>query len=455
MSKYISEQHITGELGVNQFHNYCLRHKPFIIFRQENVSDFGIDGEVELSAHNIEKKLYATGEIIKVQIKSTAKGSYIHKETEESFEFHATQDDIDYWNRHSLTVILVLYDGRNESLYAKKIDQFDAATKKTRIPIVFDKRKNLLKDGNGDFRERFSTVFKRRVDYSRTEKIAVNIFPLTKQPRYLFEFNSLFTDARKIFDIVSGNEVPNFKLVGNKLYTLQDIKFFKKFCDNIIDYNSKTLHPFRKVITEDEYYRICIELINRQFQEAMRVKKIGFNRKYRRYYFMPLHQDFDEKLGRFRERIETYTSKKKRSATRHVVIYRTYGKNVFFRHLAFETKPTVINDQLHIILTPQYFFTKDGKEPLDDPEVITKLTNYLTAREFNEQILNHIHFIYSFLAGRDGKISLCEIENSELQLSKYISVTSEFSIPLDYMPFNKSIEGKALTQQNLFHDDED
>ena len=53
MPKYIPEQHITGELGVNKFHNYCLRHKPHIIFRSEVANNFGMDGEVELAAADI------------------------------------------------------------------------------------------------------------------------------------------------------------------------------------------------------------------------------------------------------------------------------------------------------------------------------------------------------------------------------------------------------------------
>ncbi|MEQ8945949.1 MAG: DUF4365 domain-containing protein [Balneola sp.] len=410
MAKYIPEQHVTGELGVNQFHNYCLRHKPFIIFREESKSDFGIDGEVEIAEYDDTKKLVASGEIIKVQIKSTAKGSYIHKETETSFEFRANQDDVDYWNKHNLGVILVIFDEKNETLYAKKIDQFDVVTIKTRVPIQFDKEKNRLIVGDNDFRERFSTQFKSRVDFSRREKIALNIFPFSKLPKYLFEYKSHYKDPKEIYKIVFGDDAPNFKIDGDSIYTMYDVTLFSEFRDKIIDYNTKVRHSFKKSLMDENLHNVCAELINKQFSETVYKKKINFNRKYKRYFFTPLFQEFDEKTGRFPTRIVTYTPKKRSTATRTVVSYHEYGKSQFYRHFAFETKPILIQDQLYLIINPQYFFTSDGKNPLDDPDEITKLTNYLTAREFNQQNLNHIHFIHSYLSNKYGKLTLCEIE---------------------------------------------
>ncbi len=450
MPKYIQDQHITGELGVNQFHAYCLKHKPFIIFREESKSDFGIDGEVEIAEYDETKKLVASGEIIKVQIKSTSKGSYIHKETDTSFEFRASQDDVDYWNRHNLGVILVIFDVTNESLYAKKINQYDAVSLKTKVPIQFDKHKNRLTVGDNDFRERFSAEFKSRVNFSRSEKIALNVLPFSKLPKYLFEYKSSYKDPRKIFTIVSGDDVPNFKIVGDRIYTLYDVELFTEFRDKIIQYSSRERHSFKKSLLDEGLQKVCIELINRQFSEAVYKKKVGFNRKYQRYFFMPLFQDFNEKTGRFPTRVINYSPKKRSSATRTVVSYHEYGKSQFYRHFAFETKPTLIQDQLYLVITPQYFFTSDGKNPLSDPDEITKLTNYLTAREFNEQNLNHIHFIHSYLSNKYGKLILCEIEESELILNTYLSVSSNFSIALDYTPEKLITESN---QANLFGDD--
>ena len=121
MSKIISESHITGDKGVAAFHSYCANHSPFILWRPETVNDFGIDGEVELTAKNSNGKLEATGDILKIQIKSTTKGSYIHKESDTSFEFKPREEDVEYWNKHKLDVVLVRFDDRTNKLYGKKI----------------------------------------------------------------------------------------------------------------------------------------------------------------------------------------------------------------------------------------------------------------------------------------------------------------------------------------------
>lgn len=450
MPKYIRDQHITGELGVNEFESYCLRHTPPILFRPERVSDFGIDGEVELTAVTQEGKKYATGEIIKVQIKSTKSGSYIHKETEESFEFHASDNDVEYWNMHNLDVILVIYDVEKDSLYAKKIDQVDAATKKTKIPITFSKLDNQLIKGSNDFTEKFSARFKERVDFSKGENLLLNLFKFSKLPKFLYEFNSNYTNPKEIFQKLGDAQAPVYKISGNTIYTFYDPAPYKTFCEEIIDYNTKNRESFKQKLMDDEYYKICIELINRQFKAVVYDKKIGFNHKYIRYYFMPLHKDFDEKKGKFKLRREFYSSKTERNTPKTVVNFYTYGKNSFYKHFAFETKPVIINGSLYLIINPKYLFTSDGKEPLDDPDLITKLTNYLTSRERNQQILNHIHFIYWSLSDKTKHINICEIPDSEIVITKYLSEKVNFSIPMDRKKTKKKKKSSDDSQTKLF-----
>ena len=445
MPKYIQDQHITGELGVNEFENYCLRHNPPILFRSERVSDFGIDGEVELTAFTQEGKKYATGEIIKIQIKSTKAGSYIHKDTEESFEFHASDNDVEYWNMHNLDVILVIYDVEKDLLYAKKIDQIDAATKKTKIPIVFSKEENQLVKDSNDFTKKYSNRFKGRVDFSNSENLLLNLFKFSKLPKYLYEFKSNYTDPKEVFQKLGDAQAPLYKISGDTIYTFYDPSPYKKFCEEIIDYNSKNKESFKKKLLEEDYYRICIELINRQFTTVAYSKKIGFNRKYKRYYFMPLHKDFDEKKGKFKLRREFYSSKTERNTPKTVVNFYTYGKNSFYKHFAFETKPIIIEGSLYLIINPKYLFTSDGKVPLDDPDLITKLTNYLTSRERNQQILNHVHFIYWSLSDKTKLINICELPDSEIVLTKYISEKVNFSIPMD----SKTPKNRKVSRDNF------
>jgi hypothetical protein len=72
MGKQIKQSHIVGETGVIEFHKYCVNHQPYILFREQCKNDFGIDGEVELTRVNEERKIEPTAEIIKIQIKSSS-----------------------------------------------------------------------------------------------------------------------------------------------------------------------------------------------------------------------------------------------------------------------------------------------------------------------------------------------------------------------------------------------
>ena len=137
MSKIIRDTHVTGMRGVNLFEHYCLQHKPVIIFRETLKSDFGIDGEIEMTEFNEEKKkkVLPTGEIIKIQIKTDGTGhSYIKNERQTQFEYYASEDDIEYWSKyksHGIEVVLVVIDATNQKVYCKKVFDTDLGIAKT------------------------------------------------------------------------------------------------------------------------------------------------------------------------------------------------------------------------------------------------------------------------------------------------------------------------------------
>lgn len=78
------------------------------IFREQAVSDVGIDAQIELV---IDGK--AQGKLIAVQIKSG--DSYLSK-TKEGLAFYGKNKHLDYWLAHSLSVILVVYTPNDKLL---------------------------------------------------------------------------------------------------------------------------------------------------------------------------------------------------------------------------------------------------------------------------------------------------------------------------------------------------
>ena len=67
----------------------------------------GIDGEVEI----VERGEY-TGRLLAVQVRSGP--SYLSRTTPEGIVYNGERDELDYWLRYALPVILVLYDPAND-----------------------------------------------------------------------------------------------------------------------------------------------------------------------------------------------------------------------------------------------------------------------------------------------------------------------------------------------------
>jgi hypothetical protein len=80
------------------------------IFRNQPVSDFGIDAHLEVVQHES-----ATGRLVAMQIKSGP--SYFREETEETIVYRGDPEHLRYWLQHSLPVIVILADPAGRRCY--------------------------------------------------------------------------------------------------------------------------------------------------------------------------------------------------------------------------------------------------------------------------------------------------------------------------------------------------
>jgi hypothetical protein len=438
MSKYLIKSQIVGEKGVAAFHDYCANHNPPILWREETKNDFGIDGEIELVNKNENGNLEVTGEILKVQIKSTETGSYITGNTEASFEFNASVEDFKYWNNHKLSVILVIYFTKDEILYAKKIEPIDCERSKKRMSIIFNKKANILSKGENTFLPKFSCYFKGRVNYNSKEILFTNIFRFNKLPKFIYEYRSKVSNIKDIF--ASGiNPLPDFILRSSQFYSFirleQYSDFFKEFVDNA---KPEIIH-FKSFIRDKEKRNYSIELLNKYFRDHCYKKGVGFNKEYNRFYFKKFNEEPESKIEKptyIKEvyRTNNYVPKARIRASierETVTRYTYYNKVDFYRHFAFETFYFLDEDNLYISITPKYLFTSDGKNVLEDKKKVTRYTNYLTSKEYNQQVLNHIYFVFQYLSDNKDVISLADYENCIISISRMITFEVPFSIDND------------------------
>lgn len=106
------------------------------IFREQPISDVGIDGHIELVTHG-----KARGKLVAVQVKTG--DSYLQR-TKEGLVFYGDNKHLDYWLNHSLPVLLVVYTPRDESLKWADIqpDNIERTSKRWKVVIPENREVN-------------------------------------------------------------------------------------------------------------------------------------------------------------------------------------------------------------------------------------------------------------------------------------------------------------------------
>lgn len=92
----------TERIGVNAVERIVTKDFSWI-WREQDVSDFGVDGQIEA----VDPSGRPTGQLFAVQVKS---GPSYFRGSGETIPFYVDEVHLKYWNQHSLPVILVLHN---------------------------------------------------------------------------------------------------------------------------------------------------------------------------------------------------------------------------------------------------------------------------------------------------------------------------------------------------------
>ncbi len=436
MSKIVRQEYITGEKGVSSFNSYCTNHEPFLVFREEAKHDFGIDGEIELTRLTQDNKTEVTGKILKIQLKSTKKGSYIANENDTSFEFIAKLNDLEYWREHEVPVVIVIYFENSGQLFAKKVNKQETLNKKKKSHrIIFDKVVNLLTNEK-TFTEVIGQEFVERVEFEE-ERLFSNLMRV-KVPSTILCYKSKYKRVSKIFDLVNENgfDFPHFVLESDNFYTFSNCenvnsairdKIFKSIVPENIDLSDFILSRDNK--------RVIVRLINNYLKKVFYHKQIRFDKELSRYIFFASNDEpIEIKQKKEDKWVEVYRKKRYKGktnyTTRTLVAKYVYvfsdSRTEFYRHLAFQLHYEWIEQELFLIFEPKYFFSEDGFSPLSNPKRITRLTNQLKSSEHNQTYINHLFFFRNFFdMNMEWKI---EHFNSAISISRKYNYVVPFKI---------------------------
>lgn len=170
----MSEPARTDRLGVTRLDHFFSNHGW--LFREQLWHDFGIDAQVEIVEEGV-----PTGNLIAIQIKSGK--SYFSEQTDTAFVFRTDDKHIEYWSKHSLPVILVLYNPESDTLYWETVSENTVSSTGSGWRINVPKTQ-VLSDGS------FAAL--------RT---------LTQPPSYIRRLNKLRLDRPWIDLVVQGDVV--------------------------------------------------------------------------------------------------------------------------------------------------------------------------------------------------------------------------------------------------------
>jgi hypothetical protein len=155
------------------------------------------------------------------------------------------------------------------------------------------------------------------------------------------------------------------------------------------------------------------------------------------------------------EFVVTVTTRKRRFETQKKVVKKyNYGKYTFYRHLAIEFNYEFQDESIFLILTPKYLFTEDGKKTLE-PKLITRFTNYLTAREYNNHFCDWLHFWWCYFTKDGNEWVLFEYaaqdnKATRITLNPYFEIEVGFGIALDRAKDKEMEQTEPGHQESLF-----
>jgi len=111
----VRQSHLTDRSGVAAVQKLVLDRLGWL-FREQPISDFGIDAHIEDV-----KRSEATGLLIGMQIRSGP--SYFKEESGDAYVFRGNREHLDYWLNHTLPVVVVLYNPDTDQAYWQVVNE--------------------------------------------------------------------------------------------------------------------------------------------------------------------------------------------------------------------------------------------------------------------------------------------------------------------------------------------
>ena len=358
--KKIGRSDIIGKKGMAHIDGVV--HSMGFVFYPTGGVEAGIDGYIELRDD-------ATGEVanllLQVQGKATER-QRLQAETDDSFEFPCSDDDIAYWMHGTAPVLLIVVLPERRVAYWKSIkDWFRDPDRVGGRKVVFDKRADVF---DRDARHAVAAIALQTAPGAIApstrieEQLLVNLVPVSFGRTLYWAPTTHATDkafgaALRTLDSEAGSEwIVRSKSVLS--FHNLDQWPWNQLCD------TEAMEEFGAdewaESADEDRQRDFVALLNRAMGEFVR-PALWHDRDSGGYYF-PKPRNRDRR---------TYAYQSLRSFVPRDVVKR-YGKKrddpaqpAYFRHSAFQHQFVRLGGKWFAEITPTYHFTRDGFRPDD------------------------------------------------------------------------------------------
>ena|GEM_PF-6462819 len=355
--------------------------------------DYGLDGELEPVEEG-----EATGKIIKAQVKSGR--SYLKGETDSSFYYLASKDDLQYWDNVNVPVLLVVHDPADGRTYGADVHivlQEDPSIRRTRR-ILFDKRENLLTQACESHLlavakdEECSGRIFRRPGGGLSENLHSNLLPMLSLPRFIYGAS---TDCRTQAEIRTRlgerRKTPAIPADG-MLWTFADLNDEQCSLRVLCDTAKITRQSGHDWQADPNRIRLLVQLFNTCLRKKLAANGLIYDLDKNRYYFSP------ENDGERR-----FTWRSLRNRITKPVVYPHAGSTGavdYWVHWAARFRFMFFGKQAYLMIEPAMVFTRDGTQ-LVGGEEMGRLATARASHRYNRNVLGSLFFWKEFL--RDGQ----------------------------------------------------
>lgn len=364
MAKRLSQAQILGQQGINLIEERVLE-MGFAWQPTNQALEVGIDGSIELRDQQTGQM---SGSLLLVQSKARTS---LERETNTSFEFTCTRDDLEYWLGGTAPVLLVVSKPRERlAWYVSVKDYFRVADRRQSRRVRFDKATMRFEQSAASHLVALSaaagsgTYFRPPPKY---EILISNLLPVIRFPTKLYRAVTEFYDRGDVRDELKKHvEWPESEYVlrDKLIVSVHDLRNdpWRYVCD-VGTTETVEIQEWRD--SEDrETQRLFTQLLNQCLSRRVGPMGMHFLKESDALYFKASKPT--EGSDVLPSRRKSYRSRKAQTSRD---VFRAYfsksdpSKVAYYRHVGFERRFKRIDKKWYLEINPLYHYTTDGYEP--------------------------------------------------------------------------------------------